>query len=73
MIFPTHLQEDNCAVLQALENGDLDQDAYANFQKMEREKEHFELSAYERKKKARDFGKMLKTFHRLNNKDKLKD
>jgi len=35
-------------------------EAYANFRKMEREKEHFESDALERKKKDKDLGKLIK-------------
>jgi len=56
----THTNEIGCAVLNALENGELDADSYANFMKMEKEKLFFESSALERKKKDKDFGKMIK-------------
>lgn len=58
----THQHEAGCAVLEAVEKGEFDQDAYENFQKMEKEKIHFESDALERKKKDRDFGKMVKNF-----------
>jgi ribosome biogenesis GTPase len=57
----THTNETGCAVLSALENGELDADSYANFMKMEKEKQFFESSALERKKKDKDFGKMIKS------------
>jgi len=56
----THEHENGCAVQEALENGDIDMEAYANFRKMEREKEHFESDALERKKKEKDLGKLIK-------------
>ncbi|MBT8298998.1 MAG: ribosome small subunit-dependent GTPase A, partial [Maribacter sp.] len=56
----THTHEEDCAVLTAIKNGEIDEDAYLNFQKMEKEKMHFELDAIERKKKDKDFGKMIK-------------
>jgi ribosome biogenesis GTPase len=56
----THTTENGCAVLLALENGELDADAYANFMKLEKEKVHFELDAKARKKKDKAFGKMVK-------------
>lgn len=55
-----HTHEKGCAVLEALDNGDIDQDAYANFQKLEKEKTFFELDALERRKRDRAFGKMIK-------------
>lgn len=56
----THNHEKGCAVQKAIENGDLDLEAFANFRKMEREKEHFESDALERKKKDKDLGKLIK-------------
>lgn len=56
----THTHEKGCAISEALENGELDDEAYANFQKMEREKLHFESSLREKKAKDKSFGKMIK-------------
>ena len=56
----THTHEKGCAVLSAIKNGEIDEDAYSNFLKMEKEKMHFESDAVERKKKDKDFGKMIK-------------
>jgi len=66
----THMHEKGCAVLKAVENGDIDQDSYSNYQKMEKEKKHFESDALERKKKDKDLGKVIKEFkkHKKNNK-----
>lgn len=66
----THIHEKGCAILAAVENGKIDKDAYSNFQKMEKEKMHFESDALERKKKDKDLGKIIKTFkkQRKNNK-----
>ena len=66
----THTNEKGCAVLAAIENEEFDADSYANFIKMEKEKMHFESDAQERKKKDKDFGKMIKSVQkqRRNNK-----
>ncbi len=58
----THMHEDGCAILEALENGEIDKDSYFNFQKMEKEKLHFESDASERKKKDKDLGKIIKNY-----------
>ena len=64
------MHEKGCAILNAVEIGEVDEDSYANFQKMEKEKLHFESDAMERKKKDKDFGKMVKNVkkQRKNNK-----
>lgn len=66
----THTSEKGCAVLNAIENEELDADSYTNFMKMEKEKMHFESDAKERKKMDKDFGKMIKNIkkQRKNNK-----
>jgi ribosome biogenesis GTPase len=58
----THTSESGCAVLQALDNGIIDQLSYQNYLKMLKEKEHFESSALKRKQKDKEFGKMLKNY-----------
>ena len=66
----THIHEKGCAVIEAVENGDIDEQAYVNFQKMEREKMHFESDSQERKKKDKELGRMIKEVkkHRKHNK-----
>lgn len=56
----THTTESGCAVIEALDQGEIDRTAYENFLKMEREKEHFELTVSEKRKKDKAFGKMVK-------------
>jgi len=56
----THTHEKGCAVLTALEKGELDKAAYANYLKMEREKKRFQSSIAEKRKKDKEFGKMCK-------------
>jgi ribosome biogenesis GTPase len=56
-----HINEKGCAVLEALDSGELDEDAYNNYLKLEREKNHFESTVQERRKKDKKFGKMYKS------------
>lgn len=57
----THIFETGCAVLEAVKTGDLDKNSYDNYLKMEKEKSHFESTLAERRKKDKNFGKMIKT------------
>ncbi|WP_258098312.1 ribosome small subunit-dependent GTPase A [Marinoscillum pacificum] len=57
-----HLSELGCAVLEALEGGDLDEASYTNYQRMMREKAYFETSAVDKRRKDKKFGKMMKNF-----------
>jgi len=56
----THTSETGCAVLEAVENGNMDEEAYQNFLKMEKEKSHFESTQAERKSKDKQLGKIIK-------------
>jgi ribosome biogenesis GTPase len=56
----SHTGESGCAVTDALEQGQLDRHAYENYLKLQREKDHFESTLAERRKKDKDFGKMVK-------------
>lgn len=58
----SHTDEAGCAVLEAVENGELDRASYVNFLKMEKEKSHFESSVADRRKKDKDFGKIMKNY-----------
>jgi ribosome biogenesis GTPase len=56
----THTGEIGCAVIEAIDQGEIDRKSYENFLKIEREKEHFDLTVAERRKKDKSFGKMVK-------------
>lgn len=62
----THTNEIGCSVLEAVENGEIDRASYENYLKMEREKTHFESSVFERRKKDKAFGKILKNYKDMN-------
>jgi len=51
-----------CAVLEAVENGEIDNASYENYLRMEREKAHFESTVAERRKKDKEFGKIMKNY-----------
>ena len=67
----THTNEIGCSVLEAVENGEIDKRSLDNFLKMEKEKNHFESTIVERRKKDKDFGKMLKNYKKDPNKNKM--
>ena len=62
----THTDESGCSVLEALESGEIDRDSFDNFQKLVKERSHFESTVAERRQKDKKFGKMLKEYHKLN-------
>ena len=58
----THTNEVGCAVLEAIENGEINAASYENYRKMEREKSHFEATIAEKRKKEKEFGKIMKNY-----------
>lgn len=58
----THINETGCEVLEALKKGEIDESSYENYLKMKREKNYFESSVYERRKKDKIFGKIMKNY-----------
>lgn len=55
-----HINEEGCAVLAALENGDLDDQVYESYVKLMKEQRRFEIKAEDKKRLNRQFGKMTK-------------
>ena len=57
----THVEEKGCAVLDAVEKGQLSADRYQNYIKMTKESSYNEMSYLEKRKKDKQFGKLCKT------------
>jgi ribosome biogenesis GTPase len=57
----SHTREPGCAVLAAIESGELERDRHDSYVKLKRESEHHEMSYAQKRKKDRDFGKFIKT------------
>lgn len=66
----THNTEKGCAVIAAVENGIINKAVYKNYLKIEREKEHFESTVAEKRKKDKDFGKMIKLYKKKKKSEK---
>ena len=58
----THTNETGCSVLEAVEKGEIDKASYENYLKMQKEKAHFESTVAERRKKDKEFGKIIKNY-----------
>jgi ribosome biogenesis GTPase / thiamine phosphate phosphatase len=58
----THIHEVGCAIIEAVDNGMIDRSSYENYIKLEKEKAHFESTLAERRRKDKEFGKMLKNY-----------
>jgi ribosome biogenesis GTPase len=58
----THTSEAGCSVLEAVEKGEIDKGSHENYLRMLREKSHFEATVVERRKRDKEFGKMMKNY-----------
>jgi len=61
----THTNETGCAVIEAVEQGDISNEMYMNYLKLKREQEHFASTLVEKRKKDKDFGKMVREVKKL--------
>jgi ribosome biogenesis GTPase len=57
----THSVEIGCAILHAIQNGSLSEARYQSYMKLIKESEFHEMSYVERRKKDKQFGRMIKT------------
>jgi len=57
----SHSNEKGCAVLAAIEAGDLSESRYNNYLKMKRESDFNQMSYLEKRRKDKNFGKMVKS------------
>ena len=57
----THSMEPGCAVLNALQRGEIDAEHYDNFIKLRRESSHHLMSYAQKRRKDREFGRFIKS------------
>lgn len=57
----SHTNVPGCAVLMAIENGELNQEHYLNYLKLRKESEHHEMSYAEKRKKDKTFGRFARS------------
>jgi ribosome biogenesis GTPase len=67
-----HTNEAGCAVIDALNKGIINNEAYNNYRKLIKEQERYQRTLFEKRKKEKAFGKMLKNYYK-SNLNKLKD
>lgn len=66
----SHMQEEGCAVLRALSEGTISKERYKNFMKIRKEATHYEMSYLEKRRRDKEFGKLIKSImkHKKNKK-----
>jgi len=68
----SHTSEKGCAVLDALNNGKIDYKRYQNFLKIKKESLFYEMSYIEKRKKDKQFGKLIKSLKKMMLKNNFK-
>jgi ribosome biogenesis GTPase len=58
----THTNEPGCAILRALESGEVSEDQFENYSKIKKEADFYEMSEQERRSKDRQFCKFKKNY-----------
>lgn len=66
----SHTTESGCAILAAIERGELDGERYQSYLKLMKESAYHQMSYVERRKKDKAFGKMVKSIVKHKNKRK---
>jgi ribosome biogenesis GTPase len=66
-----HINENGCAIIEALDNGIIDRESLENFRKVQRDQQRFQASVAEKRKKERVFGKMYKNYMKEKKKNPL--
>jgi ribosome biogenesis GTPase len=66
----THVGEKGCAVLNAVDDGQLSEERYQNFMKMNKESAYNEMSYLEKRKKDKEFGKHVKSVMKQHSKSR---
>lgn len=57
-----HVNEKGCAVIEAVENGEIDRGIYESYLKLRREAWHYTTSVHEKRKRERVFSKIQRSF-----------
>jgi len=66
-----HENEQGCAVMLAVNRGEIAEEVYQNYLKLRREQEHFESTVHQKRQKGREFGKMVKEVSRFKKNNKF--
>ncbi|HPG29903.1 MAG TPA: ribosome small subunit-dependent GTPase A [bacterium] len=58
----SHIHENGCAIIEAVENGEIPESRYNNFLRLKKESEFYDMSYQEKRKRDKSFGKMVKNY-----------
>lgn len=66
----SHTGESGCAILKALDNGELDKETLENFRKIQREQSRFQTTLAEKRRRERETGRLYKSIVKEKKKSK---
>ncbi|TKG93795.1 ribosome small subunit-dependent GTPase A [Puteibacter caeruleilacunae] len=67
----THTNEVGCAILDAIDSGELSYGTYESYMKLQREQQHYSKTVMEKKQQDKSFGKMVKRVKQLRKNNKF--
>ncbi len=65
-----HVNEKGCAVIVAVENGDIEEDVYESYLKLRRESQHYSASVHEKRKQGKGLAKVIKNMKKRGYKER---
>lgn len=66
-----HIDESECAVIEALNTGALDRDSYDNYRKIMKEQAYFQTTVSEKRKRDKEIAKLIKNYYKDIKKNKF--
>ncbi|WP_016775865.1 ribosome small subunit-dependent GTPase A [Anaerophaga thermohalophila] len=65
-----HIHEEGCAIIEAVERGEIDPGVYENYLKLRKEAWHFTASVHEKRKREKSFARMVKEVKKNSSKNR---
>ncbi len=59
-----HTHESGCAIIEAVEKGEIERETYENYLKLVKEKNHFETTVSEKRRREKRLGKIIKDYYK---------
>ena len=64
-----HMGEAGCAVVEAVNSGNVSRESYENYLKIQKEQERFQTTVAEKRRQEKQFGKLVKTYYKIKNRE----
>jgi len=64
-----HTGEAGCAIIEAVNSGNVSRESYENYLKIQKEQERFQTTVAEKRRREKQFGKLIKTYYKIKNRE----